>query len=209
VSFARLLSASSLLLVLLGGTALLFAPACSEAETPDGSFDGGGRPDGGFAPFDAGPNRGGRDQPCAEGRCRNNSLTCVDDTGADGGTVRICRLVCDRDDTTDPCGAGSTCGRLTNGGGACLPAGALDDPCPCDEGFTCVAPDYPDGGIAAFPDGGEPATLCKPVCTVAPADAGPGDAGGYDSGCAPDQCVRLLNSQTAGACCANSACLPS
>jgi hypothetical protein len=183
VGISRLLNSSSVLALLACAAIVGVLPACSEAETPAAYFDAGGRPDGGFSPFDAGPGRGGRDQPCVRGRCSNNDLICVSENDGDGGTTDVCRLSCDLGDDTDPCGLGATCGRLTDMNGACLPAGVKDESCPCDEGFTCVAP-MSDGG---------PATICKTACDASP------DAGVQPCAVA-ETCTRLSNSPTAGAC---------
>lgn len=173
-----------LLVRLSFSAAIVFAlVACSEAETPQGFFDAGGRPDGGFSPFDSGPDLGGRDQECLRGRCDSTNLVCVSENQAGGGTVDNCRLRCDQQDNTDPCGDGSSCGNLTDGTGACLPAGKKNEDCPCDEGFTCVILDTGDAGQT---------TTCKTACQV-DADAG--------QQCAADEeCVRLNMGNGAGAC---------
>lgn len=164
------------------------ASACSEAETPEANFDGGGRPDGGFTPFDSGPDNGARDQSCLRGRCDSSDLVCVSTSQGDAGVVDFCRLRCTLGDNSDPCGDASSCGRLTDNSGACLPAGKKDEPCPCDEGFTCVILDTDAGQT----------TICKSSCDT-DIDAGP-DAG-IDSQCVgSEQCVRLNMGNGAGAC---------
>lgn len=158
--------------------------ACSEAETPDARFDGG-LPD--EAPFDAGPGFGSRDEPCVNARCESSDLVCVSEAQGEN----ICRLRCDLAANDDPCGLGSTCGRLQNNEGACLPAGGLDEDCPCDEGFAC----------ALLPDGsGANVNICKRSCLV-PSDGGVVDGGDAVDTCPGQQvCRRLQGSDTLGVC---------
>lgn len=167
---------------------LLLAPllACSEAETPDAQFDGGVVHE--F--FDAGPGFGGRDEPCANGRCSTNALVCVNETQSNGTSQNICRALCDLDDDTDPCGLGFTCGRLENDQGFCRPAGGLDGECPCDEGYSCVRLTTNTGEI----------NTCKRTCVVEE-NGNPLDAGPWAVEDCPAQqtCVRL-SGDNSGVC---------
>jgi hypothetical protein len=175
---------------------LCLQTACSEAEPPDAYYDGGPRPN--FDPaFDAGPGRGNRDQLCTRGQCNAANLVCVAEADGDGGTADYCRLECDLQDNTDPCGVGSKCGRLTDNSGACLPAGAKDEACPCDDGLACTL--LPQG------DAGEIA-ICKTICDpdqTGNVDAGP-DAGGggtTNPSCDSDEtCRRLAGQNDTGVC---------
>ena len=166
-------------LALLLGVVSAGVLACSDAETPNAHFDAGPL-DGGVALSDGGTTAGNRDQSCVRGLCNDTSLVCVDPNRSVAGD-ESCRLKCDRSDSNDPCGVGSTCGELQGVSyGACLPAGGLDAPCPCDEGFACTRLDASDGGTV---------TLCKEVCdpNAAP-DAGPECPTG-------ERCRRLDGSQ--------------
>lgn len=141
----------------------LSATACSDAVTPNANYEAG------VIIVDGGNGVGGRDEPCTPSNtCNNNTLTCVRGGGAAENT---CRLECDRDDTTDPCGALSTCRPLESGGGVCLPASTLDGPCPCDEGFACV---NLNGNI------------CKIACLVG-VDGGPDNCPNGAGECTPFQ----------------------
>lgn len=177
---------SSLLCLLL----LSSVVACSEAETPDAQFDGGVPTD---RPFDAGPGFGSRDEPCANGRCESSALVCVAEPQPGGGNLNICRERCDLQATDDPCGLGSTCARLLDGDGACLPAGRLDEDCPCDQGFECVA--LTDTGS------GQQVSLCKVACVVELDDGGVLDAGpDAVEDCPGQQSCRQLKNGNVGVC---------
>lgn len=149
---------------------------CSEAETPKG-FDGGSRDGGSLALADGGAGSGNRDQPCVNGLCNTPDLACVRERLGD----ELCRQRCDRADPSDPCGPGAACGALSNGSGACLPAGGLDESCPCDEGLACTR--------LPGPDGGPEVSFCKTTCEL---DAEPGCP-------APLRCRPLAGSET-GVC---------
>lgn len=177
---------SSLLACLLLAASVV---ACSEAETPDAWHDGGVTD----LPFDAGPGFGSRDEPCANGRCESNALVCVAEPQPGGGTQNMCRERCDLNDQSDPCGTGSTCVRLLSGDGACLPAGGLDEPCPCDEGYACAALQTADG---------ERENICKRACAPDGPDGEPVDAGpGAVVQCPGQQtCRPLQGSDNLGVC---------
>jgi hypothetical protein len=164
---------------------------CSDAETPNSGFDAGFR-DAGSA-VDPDPDVGGPNQPCDDLDCDRIDLVCV--TGA----TPTCRTLCDLTDSDDPCGLTFTCEELTNGAGACLPAGSLDEPCPCDEGFDLVCTivdterlckfgcdpgaDPGDAGIvdggASGPDAGFDGQGCPPPATCRPFI--------FDGGASPDE----------------------
>lgn len=150
--------------------------ACSDAESPDAFYDAG-------VSFhaDSGPDFGAEGQPCANGNCDNDALVCVIEGSDDG--PRICREKCDREEPGDPCGAGRSCERLTDGTGACLPAGGLDEPCPCDQGFRCMN----------LPSDGGPTNICKTECD-------PNADGGPDPCSATERCARLTGSDDLGVC---------
>lgn len=171
---------------------LLLLPvlACSEAETPDAQFDAGVQEPG----FDAGPGFGSRDEPCFEQRCESNDLVCVSETTSGGETANMCRLRCDRTDTTDPCGPASTCGRLQTDEGACLPAGGLDEDCPCDEGFACTLLNVDDAGQSA---------ICKRTCARDNGDGGVFDAGNTAPCPADETCRSLQGNDELGVCIAD------
>ncbi|MFZ9889784.1 MAG: hypothetical protein ACO3JL_19995, partial [Myxococcota bacterium] len=146
---------------------------CSEAEPPDARFDAGPVADS----SDDADDVGGRDQACLPGnRCDSEDLLCVNENDA-----QTCRLVCDLTATDDPCGDRQTCDALGDGSGACLPAGQLDEGCPCDEGFACALLDDGNGGQRA---------VCKQRCET---DAAAGDAGVADAVPCPaaEQCAPL------------------
>lgn len=136
----RITSASVLAL------SLVCVTACSDAETPNAGFSVE-ETDGGTA--------GGRDEPCVSGRCNSEDLVCVSQGSGQNQTL-TCRLLCDAN-LDDPCGFRSTCRTLENTQQACLPAGLLDEACPCDEGFACV-------NLAS--------SVCKIACTMG-VDGGP------------------------------------
>jgi hypothetical protein len=182
----RLLLATTVALGLAGAciplgnpcTADVDCAADSHCDTDLGRCAPGARqPSVDAGPSVAPPTDGGtRDEPCLNGRCRDDTLVCISEASG-GDTTQTCRLACDTNDDTDPCGERSTCSRLTNNDGACLPAGQVDDECPCDEGFVCVALD--------------PGQLCKTACIV--------DAGSPT--CDPNEtCTALANSTVDGAC---------
>ncbi len=148
--------------------------ACSDAQTPNAYYAAA------VIPGDAGPI-GERDQACTSTNgCFGDDLTCINDD-----VSPICRLECDVADNTDPCGVGQACRPLVNTtGGACLPAGALNDPCPCDEGFSCTRVGVGDGGTES---------VCRTSCEFV--DGGPGDCPAGEGEC------RLFEGQeTSGAC---------
>ncbi len=175
------LSLSFLLLLALVG--------CSEAETPDARFDAGPRVVPGL---DGGPGFGSRDEPCASGnRCESGDLVCVNETQPNGENESFCRLVCDQEATDDPCGDGSTCGRLQDDRGACLPAGGLDEECPCDDGFACTLLPSGDGGTDA---------ICKQACPFADDDGGVTNPGDLEDCPAGQTCTRLQGSDGLGVC---------
>lgn len=155
---------------------------CSEAETPDAQF----------VPtiVDAGDSTtGGRDQPCNDGRCNEDGLICVEQNSA-----LTCRLSCDLDDSSDPCGHASLCRRLDDDSGACFPGGLLDEPCInsiCDDDLACTLlsipdPDNPDGGTVD-------AEICKLSCSI--------DSNGSAIPCPRGMtCALFAGSSTNGVC---------
>jgi hypothetical protein len=143
---------------------VLTTAAVSTACPPPSSNDGGGDPVDAGGALDAGvdagpPPEGDEGGAClANNGCNLDTLVCL--TEANGN---VCRRRCeipDAGDPGDPCGVGSVCFPLTNGtGGACLAGGRLDEACPCDDDFLCIA----------FADG----TRCRPTCFLV--DGGVGD----------------------------------
>jgi hypothetical protein len=139
VSASHFLSVSVLGAMLVGFFAVL---GCSEAVTPNANFDAGPLVD----DVDAGDDGvGGVDEPCDQGACHPSppDLVCIDD-----GDDLICRIRCDPQANDDPCLIAKTCVALQSDltQGACVPAGLLDEECPCDEGFACTRINPPDGG---------------------------------------------------------------
>jgi len=132
--------------------------ACSDAETPNAGWS---------APLPDGGTGGGRDEPCINSRCNSEDLVCVQQ-GDGANQTLTCRLLCDAN-AADPCGYRSTCRTLRNDQTACLPAGLLDEACPCDEGFACV--NLGDN-------------VCKVACEVG-VDGGPDTCGDGEGTCFP------------------------
>jgi hypothetical protein len=159
------------------------AVGCSEAVTPNANFDAGPLQE----EDDAGDDGvGGPDQPCDQGTCDTDDLVCIDD-----GSNLICRVRCDPQNSGDPCGQARTCVGLQSDQtqGACVPAGVLDESCPCDEGFHCT--------VVNGTDGGADVEVCKTACDPA--------ASGVDGGAS--QCPAPLSCQAFVANPENGVCL--
>lgn len=150
---------------------LLLLTSCSDAESPV-FFDGGALEN----TTDGGDGLSERDQPCTNGSCAASALICVEDDTSSPGDA-FCRLRCEVTSSTTFCGEQSRCQELSDGSFACLPAGGLDEACPCDDGFVCVNLDAGDN-------------RCKTAC----------DPNGDGSECAQGERCAPFSSGNGGAC---------